>query len=201
MRSVKYKDQADWFAKNGFNEDGITYVVTGGNTFEAKDMLKFLGCKYSSLLKWHSPEDLVIDGFKLVQFSFKELYFWIPEDGNVVARLDVQEIVKKKLEPFINKKVTLASALTNTEWVGEIGDRLRKVPVEIVGKREITNQNGSFTLFTFEYGNAVLCWFTSVTKFEQIGDKVLLSATVKDHRVYEGQKQTYVNRCLMYPIE
>lgn len=201
MDSYKYKSKEDWMQKNGFNKEGVTYVITGGNTFEIKDTLKAMGCKFSSLLKWHSPERIVLEGFKLVSFTFDELYSWMPMDKNVMACETAKTIVKEKLSPFTAANTILASNLMNAEWLGEVGDRLRKIPAKIVGKKEISNQNGRFTLFTFETGNSVLCWFTSSTRFEQVGDEILLSATVKSHRVYEGQKQTYVTRCLMYPIE
>lgn len=201
MSSYRYKSKEDWMQKNGFNKEGITYVITGGNTFEIKDTLKTMGCKFSPLLKWHTPEEIVLEGFKSVSFTFDELYSWMPMDKNVMACETAKTIVKEKLSPFTTANTVLASNLMDAEWLGEVGDRLRKIPAKIVGKKEINNQNGCFTLFTFESGNSVLCWFTSATKFEQVGDEVLLSATVKSHRVYEGQKQTYVNRCLMYPIE
>lgn len=201
MDSYKYKSKEDWMQKNGFNKEGVTYVITGGNTFEIKDTLKAMGCKFSSLLKWHSPEKIVLEGFKLVSFTFDELYSWMPMDKNVMACETAKTIVKEKLSPFTTANTILASNLMNAEWLGEVGDRLRKTPAKIVGKKEISNQNGCFTLFTFESGNSVLCWFTSSTRFEQVGDEILLSATVKSHRVYEGQKQTYVTRCLMHPIE
>lgn len=201
MSSYRYKGKEDWMQKNGFNKEGITYVITGGNTFEIKDTLKTMGCKFSPLLKWHSPEKITLDGFELVPFTFDELYSWMPMDKNVMACETAKTIVKERLSPFTTANIVLASNLMDAEWLGEVGDRLRKIPAKIVGKKEINNQNGCFTLFTFESGNSVLCWFTSATKFEQVGDEVLLSATVKSHKIYEGQKQTYVNRCLMYPIE
>lgn len=196
-----YKSKEDWMQKNGFNEEGVTYIITGGNTFKIKDTLKAMGCKFSPLLKWHCPEEIVIEGFNLVPFTFDELYSWLPMDKDVMLHDTAKMTVQERLAPFATANTILASNLTNTEWLGEVGDRLRKIPAKIVGKKEINNQNGYCTLFTFESGNSVLCWFTSTTKFEQVGDEVLLSATVKSHKIYEGQKQTYVTRCLMYPIE
>ena len=201
MGFYTYKSKEDWMQKNGFNKEGVTYVITGNNTFKIKDTLKTMGCKFSPLLKWHSPEEIAIDGFNTVSFTFDELYSWLPMDKNVVPHDTAKLTVQERLTPFATANTILASNLTDAEWIGEIGDRLRKIPAKIVGKKEINNQNGCCTLFTFESGNSVLCWFTFATKFEQVGDEVLLSATVKSHKIYEGQKQTYINRCLMYPIE
>ena len=201
MRFYNYKNQEDWLLKNGFNENGITYVIGGGNTFEIKDTLKELGCKFSPLLKWHSPQQLDIDGFICISFTFDELYIWVPADKNVVAFEGAMANVKGKISAYSNMRTLSSSSLTNSEWLGEIGDRIRKVPVKIIGKKDIFSRNGYITLFTFEYGNSVLCWFTTTTKFEQEGDEVLLSATIKDHKIYEGQKQTYITRCFMYPID
>lgn len=201
MSYCTYKTKEDWMQKNGFNEEGVTYVITGGNTFKIKDTLKEMGYKFSPLLKWHSPQQLDIDGFTCIPFTFDELYIWVPAYKNVVTFEGAMENVKEKLSAYSNTKTLLPSSSTNSEWFGEIGDRIKKVPVKIIGKKDIFSRNGYVTLFTFEYGNSVLCWFTTTTKFEQEGDEVLLSATIKDHKIYEGQKQTYITRCFMYPID
>ena len=77
MGFYTYKSKEDWMQKNGFNKEGVTYVITGGNTFEIKEALKSAGCKFSSLLKWHSPERIVLNGFKFVSFTafFLILFF------------------------------------------------------------------------------------------------------------------------------
>ena len=43
--------KAEYFEKNGFNEDGYTYCVVGEDTYSIKDHLKEMGGKYNPTLK------------------------------------------------------------------------------------------------------------------------------------------------------
>ena len=60
---------AAFFQKQGFNAEGKTYVVLG-NTFEIKDDLKQLGCKFTGILGWHTDHQL--DG--AVSSYYRETY-------------------------------------------------------------------------------------------------------------------------------
>jgi hypothetical protein len=49
-------------------------------------------------------------------------------------------------------------------------------------------------------GDNVLTWFCSGKGIDpdiEVGDEVLLTGTVKDHKEYNGVKQTYLNRCIV----
>ena len=196
----------EWLKKNGFSEDGVTYVVAGGNTFEVKDILKSYNCVFSKLLNWHSAvqfdlED-ELEGFVFVPMFFDELYTWNIDVGTVNERETAVTAVKEALKHYRpQKEANLASEMKDSEWMGEVGDRIRKIPAKIVGKKEINLQYGMATLYTFESGNSVLCWFTSTWKNVEVGDSVLLSGTVKSLNNYGGQKQTVLTRCLLSPIE
>ena len=48
----KRMTKEEWLKKNGFSEDGVTYVITGGNTYEVKDILKQNNCVFNKLLGW-----------------------------------------------------------------------------------------------------------------------------------------------------
>lgn len=191
-----------WFEKYGFSADGVTYLVAGGNTFYVKDVLKSCGCVFNKLLNWHSPKEFELEdelkGFTLIPINFDDVYEWNEDVCCAEEKPDAKETVKR----FSGRKeIELASTMENSEWMGEIGDRIRKVPAKIVGKKDITTQNGDFTVFTFESGNSVLCWFTSTRKNEDVGDNILLSGTIKDLREYNSQKQTILTRCLLKPLE
>lgn len=196
----------EWLTKNGFSKDGVTYVVAGGNTFEVKDILKSYNCVFSKLLNWHSAVQFdlkdELEGFILVPIFFKDLYTWNHDIGNAVEREDAVTAVKEALKPYRpQKEIKLESGMENSEWMGEIGDRIRKVPAKIVGKKEINSQYGTLTLYTFESGHSVLTWFTSSWKDVEVGDSILLSGTIKALNTYGSQKQTQLTRCLLYPIE
>lgn len=202
----KRMTKEEWLKKNGFSEDGVTYIVAGGNTFEVKDILKSYNCVFSKLLNWHSAVQFELkdelEGFVLVPMFFDELYTWNIDVGTATERETAVTAVKEALKPYRpQKEIKLESGMENSEWMGKVGDRIRKIPAKIVGKKELNSQYGTSTLYTFESGNSVLCWFTSTWKDVQEGDTVLLSGTVKSLNEYGGQKQTVLTRCLLNSIE
>lgn len=204
MYRKKNETRAEWLKRNGFKQvDGkyVTYVITGGNTYEVKDILKQNDCVFNKLLGWHSPQTFEMEGFVWVPIFEEDIYDWLASISTMIEKDGAEAFVKETLKPYQPKReIELASTMTNSEFIGAIGDRLRKIPAVIVGKKEINSKYGISTLFTFESGNSVLCWFTSSFKEEGVGDKILLSGTVKDHKEYNGQKQTYLTRCLFNPI-
>lgn len=197
--------KAEWLKRNGFEQADnkyVTYVITGGNTYEIKDTLKQNGCVYNKLLGWHSPQQFKLEGFVWVPIFADDIYVWLPSISTMTVRDEAETFVKETLKPYQPKRnVELASSMTDSEFIGAIGDRLRKIPAVIVGKKEVNSKYGLSMLYTFESGNSVLCWFTSSFKNVEVGDKILLSGTIKDRKEYNQQKQTILTRCLFYPIE
>ena len=205
MYQKKASTKEEWFKRNGFSkvdDKYVTYVVTGGNTYEIKERLKQNDCVYNKLLGWHSPREFEIEGFVLVPIFAEDIYRWHPAITTMVETDEAVTFVKEALKPYRpQKEIKLESGMENSEWMGEVGDRIRKIPAKIVGKKEINSQYGTSTLYTFESGNSVLCWFTSTWKDVEIGDSVLLSGTVKSLNEYGQQKQTILTRCILQPIE
>lgn len=204
-RKNKIETKAEWLKRNGFkqvDDKFVTYVVTGGNTYEIKEQLKQNDCVYNKLLGWHSPQQFDLAGYVFVPIFADDIYIWLPSISTMTVKEEAEAFVKETLKPYQPKReVELASSMTDSEFIGAIGDRLRKIPAVIVGKKEINSQYGLSTLYTFESGNSVLCWFTSAFKDVEVGDTILLSGTVKDRKEYQGQKQTYLTRCIFYPVE
>ena len=66
--------KAEWLEKNGFSADGLTYCIFGDDTYSIKEKLKQLGCRFSPLLKWHSPEPLDLPaGYGMISFTFDDI--------------------------------------------------------------------------------------------------------------------------------
>lgn len=62
-----------FFADNGFNSDGKTYVALG-NTYEIKDELKEKGFRFNKIAKsWTC--DHVVDGVETAEISVEEVYY------------------------------------------------------------------------------------------------------------------------------
>lgn len=204
MGSYTYKNKADFLQKNGFNEDEVTFAIVGGNTYAIKDYLKSEGCKFNKDLGWHGPAEFTIksdENYFFIPFTFDELYTWSEEDKKAITYAAAKDLIKERFAPYLEKKGELESTMIDSEFLGEIGDRLRKIPALIVGKKKIKSEYGTSTLFTFESGNSVLCWFTSTVKPNKIGEKILLSGTVINQKIFKGQKQTYLTRCFIYPMD
>jgi hypothetical protein len=82
-------------------------------------------------------------------------------------------------------------------FVGTVGERFRGVLVTLQSSRTIqTNGYGDLVLNKFldAQGN-VLTWFTSGGVDLAIGEQALLDGTVKDHKEYQGAKETQLTRC------
>lgn len=198
----KRMTKEEWLKKNGFSEDGVTYVITGGNTYEVKDILKQNNCVFNKLLGWHSPQTFKMEGFVWVPIFEGDIYDWLASISTMIEKDGAEAFVKEALKPYRpQKEIKLESGMENSEWMGEVGDRIRKIPAKIVGKKELNSQYGTSTLYTFESGNSVLCWFTSTWKDVEVGDSILLSGTVKSLNEYGQQKQTVLTRCILQPIE
>lgn len=193
-----------WLKSNGFSEEGITYIIAGGDTYAIKEELKANGCKFNPALNWHSPQEFEIDseGYVFIPFTFDELYVWNTVNKTADLTSSAKDIITERLAPYKKeKKNLLDSAMMDSEWYGNVGERLRKIPAKIVGKKQISSRYGESTLFTFESGKSVFCWFTSSIKDNQVGETILLSGTVKELKTFQNQKQTYLTRCILAPIE
>ena len=84
-----------WWSKNGIGEDGLIWCITG-DTYAIKDKLKEMGCRFSPILKWYSPVPLELpEEYKMISFSFFDLYEWQPQD------MTQQEDLKEDMDILI----------------------------------------------------------------------------------------------------
>lgn len=109
---------ARWLEKNGFDKDGYTYILIGINSYAIKEELKSAGWVYSPILRWHKadPGDYPNNVKRIHWQSFFTLMAW----GDFVPAEDAQA----RIDAFI------AEALppSTSKYVGNIGDRLKKIP-------------------------------------------------------------------------
>ena len=179
-------------AKLGFDvEDPAVYLVTG-NTYEIKDELKERGGRFNPALNWHFTKEVEVpEGHELVKVAFDEVYEWFP----MVKRIELKENAK---EVAAAARIA-AMPESKSEWVGNEKERLRSLEVVLTGARACSSYYGDSTLYTFDYGDNKLFWFTtSIPKVEMIvGHSYLLTGTVKKHDERDGVKQTQLNRCIL----
>lgn len=184
------KKRSNWLESNGFDAEGYTYILVGINSYAIKDELKEAGWKYNSFIRWHNAEagDYAENAVKVHWSEFYSTTAW----GDMYPLPDAQ----KKADTMIKgdeEKEELPS-----EWIGEVGERLKDLPVTLVGVYGFNGRYGYSQVVKFitEEGN-VLTWFTAVNIPIASGEKCLLSGTIKKHDQYKDQKTTIVTRCKM----
>lgn len=95
---------------------------------------------------------------------------------------------------LIEKKEKIKEERKDSEYFGTIGER-EEFTLEVIKKSGFSTQFGWTVLHIFKDQNGnTATWFSSNKEFE-VGETVTLKATVKEHREYEGTKQTVLTRC------
>lgn len=178
----------EFFQKQGFNENGKTYVVLG-NTYAVKDQLKELGCKWDNSIGWHSP--VKFDGFEFVEIDvddiydkdYAETYRW-----NYWKRAD-EETYSAKIKEANEK---LNKETTPSKHVGTVGDKI-EVEAELIRRGSFESDFGTTYVYTFKdsEGN-VLVWKTK--NFFEV-TTCTVKGTIKEHSEYKGVLQTVLTRC------
>lgn len=186
MKEEWEDNKREWLKTNGWSEEGITYIITG-ESYSIKDELKENGFKYDTVLGWHK--------------SFKDSRY---EDRLLEINLDdVVDIsawgkgsYKIEAKDFIKNKLAETQPKSTSEWIGEVGEKIKDIKVQLVKKYSFDTRYGLSTAFTFqtEEGN-VLVWFTSTFPAHEVGDWVIIAiATIKKLDEYKETKQTIITR-------
>lgn len=183
-----------WLEKNGFSELGLTYVIWGDDTYSIKDWLKEQGCKFNPTLKWHSPTPLDLPvGFGTICFSFDELGEWSDEHKDVFFYDNAKATVERKVREMEGPSLS--------EYVGEVGQRLRNLTAIFKSTRGFMGRYGWTNIHTFQVGEDILVWFTASDLDFEYGTIVDLTGTVKIHEEFRGVKTTQLSRCIIKEIE
>ena len=188
------KNKAALLEKFGFDtKNPMIYLVAGGNTYDIKDELKERGSRYNPAFNWHFTKEVELpEGYQLVAVKFDDVYDWNP----LTKRIDLKENAKEVADAARAKIRTESKS----EFVGEIKERLRNLEVTLTSARAVSSAYGESIMFTFQQGENIFVWFTSCPPDEDaavVGNHYLLTGTVKAHKVYDGVKQTYLNRCIL----
>lgn len=181
------KRQHEWPARHGFDEAGMTWIFVKGDTYAIKDSLKDIGYKFDKQLGWHGAECLndLPEGYELFQIGFSEVYEWPFETASEPEFIGAQVIADAKAK------------VGQGEFVGEIGERLRALDVQLMSVREYNGSFGLSYIYQFSYKGDVLIWMTTKWMDVQPDEWYVLSGTVKKHENYKGMNQTYLSRCIV----
>ena len=185
------ENQEELLAKWGYDvENPLIWLVGGGNTYEIKDQLKEQGCKFNPAFGWYSTHEIdVPTGYGIVSINFFDAYTWFPLSKQFMLNDKAKEVAdaaKASLEPK-----------SNSEYLGEVKERLRDLEVTLTDVRSFDGFYGTTFIYTFAYNEDVLVWMTSSCKDIEVGEKLLLTGTVKEHSEYKGVKQTKLSRCIV----
>jgi hypothetical protein len=179
--------QKDWPQKNGFDENGNTWIFVKGDTYAIKDSLKENGYRFNRELGWHGTkclEDLP-EGYEIYQIGFHEVYEFPFETASAPDFIGEQVIADAK------------SKAGEGEFVGEIGERLRALDVQLMSVREYNGAYGLSYIYQFSYKGDILIWMTSKWMDIEPNEWYVLTGTVKKHESYKGMNQTYLSRCIV----
>jgi hypothetical protein len=182
--------KSEWLEANGFSDFGVTYLVLG-NSYPIKEDLKENGFKYSPLLRWHGDNDdldLPAD-CSYYELRYEDIFTWDEASQTTFMK----EGVRDKLELIFNPPIE-----SNSQFVGEIGERLRDIPMRVCNIGGFDSAYGYKWVYTFEDidGN-VYSWFTTSQQAICIGMTYIVTGTIKAHVEYKKVFTTQLSRCVI----
>ena len=178
----------EWFEANGFSPDGVTYLVLG-DSYSIKNELKEKEFKYSPLLRWHGPKNEfeLPENCQYFKLEYQDFFYW-DEDMHVsFMKQGIREVLDDIFNPV---------AESTSNFVGEIGERLRNIPVSVRNISGYDSPYGYKFIYTFEDNDGNLyTWSTVTQQTISLGMRVLLDGTIKAHVEYKGAFTTQLSRC------
>ncbi len=195
------------FKWNNLGENGDVWIVLG-NTYPIKDELKADGARFNQVFGWYFNKPY--DKYPVEKIN-GDIFLNELETGELeIDWLAADKVVQK----IKNKYNDEHRPVSNSEWVGEIGD---KIYTSAIVKR-VNPFTSSFNhvisfmaWYTFEDTDKnILKWKTKEIEIEdengevyllQEGDIIELEGKVKEHTEFRGEKQTVLTRCRIHPVE
>lgn len=188
----------EWMAKEGFNEEGITYIVLG-NTYEIKEQLKSHGAKFNHMLGWHMPS---AEGFDAVPIKIDQVtqHLWNGRLDYMSEYRAVEELVKT-LKGEAEQKLKAKNGEHVSEYIGTVGER-REFVCTLVGHFCYESSFGGYGYWTdntmhiykFKDENGNIIVWNTATYLDDDKPEYKFRATIKEHSEYKGEKQTVISR-------
>lgn len=184
-------NRAKWLADNGFDAEGRTYMFYG-DSYSIKDELKVAGFKFNPLLKWHKADPAGYED-KVIEFRLDELYT-MSAWGKGTQNNNAEQIVEKRIAEV--------NGTADRQWYGEVGQKIDKIAMTLVGKGGFESRYGYTNILKFEDAEGHLfTWFTATEQEYAIGAKLFVSGTIKEHSEYKGVKSTTLTRCKLKGVD
>lgn len=83
--------------------------------------------------------------------------------------------------------------ITKYEYYGNIGDKIINIPVSIIRKTGYDTTYGYMTIYLMKHENNMFVYKGKDYGFDE-GNNILLSGTIKDHKIYNNVPQTIITR-------
>lgn len=189
---------AEWLKSEGFNAEGVTYVVLG-DTYRIKEELKAHGAKFDYCLGWHLPDATGYDAVPVKAKDVTEVINDVGKIGYLVNIALLKEMIEK-LKTDAERELKAVKGEHVSEYTGTVGER-REFKCKLVGSF-VYESHFSFYgevnhIYKFEDENGdIIVWNT----FSYLSDKAEhdgeyhFTATIKEHSEYKGEKQTVITR-------
>lgn len=187
MKAEFAGNRIKWLDENGFNADEVTYIYAGADSYQIKDELKDAGFRFSANLKWHKATRDEKYADNLIEVKLGDIAQWSAW-GKASFNVGAQKIVEEK--------IAAVQPESTSEWIGEVGDKVKDIKVQLIRKYSMDGRYGLTTLYSFqdESGN-ILNWWTTSYKEIEIGQwTTIKTATIKKLDEYKGVKQTVLTR-------
>lgn len=181
----EYKEnKRKWMLENGFDEAGITYVLTG-DTYAIKEELKAKGYKYNQILRWHKStidEEYTGRAFRLTFDEVAEMSAW------------GKGIYKPEAQKYVDDKILQASPASTSVWIP--AEEIKGLEVTLINKHSFEGQYGlTYSLTFVDEKDRKLVWFTSTIQNIDAGSHLkITSAKFKKHDVYKNEQLTVISR-------
>lgn len=183
------KNKLECAKKLGFNDNLITYMVVGGNTYEIKDDLREHGAKFNSILNWHMPYQITLpEGYSFCEISFDEVYDFKPLAKSAEMKIDAKQIVEDKLAETLGDDAS-------EFYPEDEGTRIRGIEATVEKITGFSGVYGYTYIYNFIADNFHFVWMTSSHQTLEEGDAVVLAGTIKKFDTYKGVRQTFLTRC------
>ena len=184
--------RSEWLKKNGFDENGDTYVLIGLDSYSIKNELKEAGWKYNKILRWHSPSPTGYEE-NIYKVNWTEVY-----TSSIWGEMYPIQGSQQKIDSIIKA----AMPASTSEWIGEKGDKISNLLVTLVSIHGFQGKYGFSQVVKFKTEEEnVLTWFTTVNIKIAEGDNCILCGTIKNLDTYNNEKITVMTRCKLSEVE
>ena len=171
----------------GFSK-GYVYLPT--TSFRAReDLLRSANARYNVVWGWYWPSEI------------EEIPSEITTEKLRWEAISLDENTLRPVKDITSAISSLIFPTTPSEFVGSVGERIEKtvtVVKNIKSGRDGTFGSATFHVFRDDQENTYT-WTTAAKDLPQ-GNKYTLRGTVKDHTVFQNDKQTVLTRCAIVKI-